>query len=99
MRFLFGSIADWDGLFREAYRTCKPGGWVESFEPSVITRSDHREVPSDSYLARFSQFFVDGGKKVGRTFLVVDDEIQRKAMEAAGFVDIKEHNWKVSRRD
>ncbi|CAJ0552277.1 Ff.00g062560.m01.CDS01 [Fusarium sp. VM40] len=34
IRWLIGSIPDWNQLFREAYKTCKPGGWVESFEPS-----------------------------------------------------------------
>ena len=95
MRFLFGSIVDWDALFADAYRTCKPGGWVESAEASAILRSDHEEIPENTAISQWGKVFVEGGKKIGRPFTVVDDGLQRKGMEKAGFVDIKEHNWKV----
>lgn len=95
MRFLFGSIADWDALFADAYRTCKPGGWLESHEASAIARSDHEEIPDSAAISQWTKFFVEGGRKTGRLFTVVDDGLQRKAMEKAGFVDIQEHNWKV----
>lgn len=49
-------------------------------------------------MRQWTEVFVDGGEKVGRTFLVVDEELQRKGMEAAGFVDIQEYNWKVRER-
>lgn len=39
--------------------------------------------------------FHEGGKTVGRNFNVVDDDVARKAMEAAGFVDIQEYTYKV----
>lgn len=95
MRFLMGSIVDWDALFANAYRTCKPGGWVETAEASCVVRSDHEEIPDNAAIMQWTKFFVEGGKKSGRTFTVVDDELQRKGMEKAGFVDIQEHNWKV----
>lgn len=39
--------------------------------------------------------FHEGGKTVGRGFNVVDDDVARKSMEAAGFVDIQEYTYKV----
>ena len=39
--------------------------------------------------------FHEGGKTIGRKFNVVDDDVARKSMEAAGFVDIKEYTYKV----
>lgn len=96
MRFLLGSISDWDTLFAEAYRTCSPGGWVESFEASAVAKSDHEEIPDSAAISQWTKFLVEGGKKMGRSFTVVDDELQRKAMEKAGFVNIEEHNWKVT---
>ena len=96
MRWLAGSIPDWNALFAEAYRTCKPGGWVESFEPSPHLESDHGPVPEDSAVGQWGRFFTEGGEKTGRTFSVVDDDLQRKGMEAAGFVDIGEFSFKVS---
>ena len=97
IRWLMGSIADWTALFEQAYKACKPGGWVESLEGSCYVESDHCDLPDTSALGQWSKFFVEGGKKLGRTFLVVEDDLQRKGMEAAGFVDIQETTFKVSR--
>lgn len=57
--------------------------------------SDDGTVLKTSAMGQWASFFVEGGKKLGQTFLVVDEGIQRKAMEAAGFVDIQERNIKV----
>ncbi|SPO03577.1 related to TAM domain methyltransferase [Cephalotrichum gorgonifer] len=95
MRWLLGSITDWTALFAEAYKACSPGGWVESLEPSCQFQSDHTGIPDDSALGQWGKFFIEGGKKIGQSFTVLEDNIQRKAMEAAGFVDIQEFQFKV----
>ena len=95
LRWLIGSIPDWDALFAEAYKACKPGGWVESLEGSCFVESDDCDLPDTSALGQWSKFFVEGGKQLGRTFLVVEEDLQRKGMEAAGFVDIQERIFKV----
>ena len=96
MRYLFGSIPDWNALFTEAYKACKPGGWVESCETSAQVHSDHVEIPEESAVAQWGKFWIEGGRKLGRTCEVVDDDLQVKGMEAAGFVDIQVRNFKVS---
>lgn len=95
MRWLFGSIADWDALYAEAFKTLKPGGWVESPESSLQVESDHVEIPDNSALGQWGKFFIEGGERMGRTCKVVDEDLQRKGMEAAGFVDIQVHEFKV----
>ncbi|KAL4728177.1 hypothetical protein ACLX1H_004914 [Fusarium chlamydosporum] len=95
MRWLIGSIAHWTDLFKEAYRSLKPGGWVESYEPSSTVESDDNTVLPGSAMSQWQKFFVEGGRKIGRPFTVFDDDIQRKAMQEAGFVDIEERNFKV----
>lgn len=45
---------------------------------------------------QWGKFFVEGGKKIGRSFTIVEDGVQRSAMEKAGFVDLEEKNFKVS---
>lgn len=94
-RWLIGSIPDWNALLAEAYTACRPGGWVETVEPSCIVESDHVELPETSALRQWGRFFAEGGKRLGRTFTVVSEGLQRKAMEVAGFTDIQEFDYKV----
>ncbi|KAK2686194.1 hypothetical protein QWA68_014609 [Fusarium oxysporum] len=95
LRWLAGSIPDWYQFFREAYKTCKPGGWVESFEPSAIITSDNDTVKETSALGQWGKLFIEGAKKFGMSFSVYEEELQRKAMEAAGFVDIQQYEYKA----
>jgi hypothetical protein len=95
MRYLTGSIIDWRALFREAFRCCKPGGYIESLESAPWLESDDKTVTDKTAMSQCGKLFVQGGLKIGRSFTLVDDEEQRKGMEAAGFVDIQEFNIKV----
>lgn len=95
MRWLVGSIPDWRFLYSEAFRCCKPGGWIESHETSSIITSDDGSVAPKSAMDQWGKFFIEGGKKLGSTFTVIEDEIQKKEMEKAGFVDIHEFEYKV----
>ncbi|KUI55877.1 Phosphoethanolamine N-methyltransferase 3 [Cytospora mali] len=95
MRYLVGSIMDWTALFKEAYATLKPGAWLESFEGSPHMISDDGTVPDKSAISQWGKFFEEGGKAIGRSFLVIDQGIQKKAMEEAGFVDIQEWDFKA----
>ncbi|KAL2679381.1 hypothetical protein Neosp_010155 [[Neocosmospora] mangrovei] len=95
MRWLVGSIPDWDKLFTQAYRCCRPDGWVESFEPSPFFTSDDGTVKEESALGQWGKFFIEGGKKFGMNFTIVEDDVQVKAMEAAGFVDIHTFEYKT----
>lgn len=58
-------------------------------------QSDHVALPHESALGQWGRFFVEGGKKIGRTFTVLEDGVQRRAMERAGFVNIQEYDFKV----
>ncbi|KAH7625497.1 S-adenosyl-L-methionine-dependent methyltransferase [Sordaria sp. MPI-SDFR-AT-0083] len=89
MRLLIGVVQDWHALFRQAYRTCKPGGYVESFVSSAQFTSDDGSVKPGSALDQWGKVFTQGGEKFGRTFNVIEEDLQRSGMEAAGFVDIE----------
>ncbi|KAF4981730.1 hypothetical protein FZEAL_2532 [Fusarium zealandicum] len=95
MRWLIGSISRWDDLFTQAYRCCRPGGWVESFEPSPFITSDDGSVKEDSAMGQWGKFFIKGGKQFGLGFTIAEEDKQKKAMEAAGFVDVQEFNFKT----
>ncbi|KAH6884440.1 S-adenosyl-L-methionine-dependent methyltransferase [Thelonectria olida] len=94
MRWLMGSIKDWNALTFEAFRVCKPGGWVESHEASSTISSDDNTVDPDSAMGQWGKFFIEGSKKIGSSFTIVEDGMQRKAMEAAGFINIQEFDFK-----
>jgi len=95
MRYLNGCIIDWVALFHEAYKSLKPGGWLQSYEASPTVLSDDGTLHEHTAVSRWGSLFVDGGKKIGRTFLVVNDGLQVTAMKEAGFVDIEERWIKV----
>ncbi|KAF5579157.1 mRNA 3 end-processing YTH1 [Fusarium pseudoanthophilum] len=96
MRWLVGSIADWKSLFKEAYKCLKPGGYIESYEPSSRVESDDGTVQPGSALSQWEKFFVEGGRKIGRPFTIFEENVQREGMREAGFVDIEERDFKNS---
>ncbi|KAK0745700.1 S-adenosyl-L-methionine-dependent methyltransferase [Schizothecium vesticola] len=85
MRYLFGSIGDWPALLKQAYRSCKPGGYVESFEASCVFQSDDGSLKPGSPMDEWGKVFVEAGRRFGRPFDVVGDGIVEKAFEEAGF--------------
>ncbi|KAJ4328937.1 hypothetical protein N0V84_000506 [Fusarium piperis] len=95
IRWLFGSIIDWTALFKQAYKTLKPGGYIETHEPSIRFESDDGTVNDKTAMGQLGKIFVEGGKKMGRSMTVLEDGIQRKALEGAGFEAIEEANFKT----
>ncbi|KAL6399709.1 hypothetical protein AUP68_17116 [Ilyonectria robusta] len=95
IRYLVGTIPDWTELFKQAYKGLKPGCYLESFEASPTIESDDGTVTPESAMGQWADIFIEGSKTTGRTFTVLADNLQRKAMEEAGFVDIEEWNFKV----
>ncbi|KAA8622073.1 hypothetical protein SMACR_09972 [Sordaria macrospora] len=89
MRALAGIVDDWYKIFRNAFRCCKPGGYVESMGTSINVLSDDGSVKPGSAMDQWGKVFEEGGKQLGRVFTVYEDDLQRKGMEAAGFVDIE----------
>lgn len=95
IRYLVGSIPDWDALFREAFRVLKPGGYVESLEPSSLFQSDDGSVKEGSALDRWGKVFNEGGRKIGRSFNLIGDDVQRMGMIHAGFDEPVVDDFKV----
>lgn len=98
MRLLSGAIADWTALFRQAYRCCKSGGWVQSGDVDAIFESDDGTLDANPVLAKWNEMYREASRKVSRSFTVVSDDLQRKGMEEAGFADITVANFKVGSR-
>ncbi|RYP09002.1 hypothetical protein DL765_008599 [Monosporascus sp. GIB2] len=95
MRYLLGSIIDWTALFNQAYKVLKPGGYLESYEASVRQESDDGSIPPGSAMDQWGKLFWEAGRKLRRSFRVYQDNLQVKAMEEAGFVDIQVWEFKA----
>jgi SAM-dependent methyltransferase len=96
IRYLFGAIKDWTELFSQAYRVTKPGGWIQSCEAEPLIHSDDGTVLPDSCFATlWADLYTEGGAKMGSTFRVLTEGLQRKGLEEAGFVDLQEANFKL----
>jgi Methylase involved in ubiquinone/menaquinone biosynthesis len=95
LRTMLGTIADWKKFYQEAYRCCKPGGWLEHHEEEPKWTGYNGEVTEDSPMGQWYKVFSEGGKKFGRTFTLISEDVQKKYMEEAGFVDIQVKDFKV----
>ncbi|KAG6172688.1 hypothetical protein E4U51_006977 [Claviceps purpurea] len=93
MRYIVGGIQDWGALFKEAYRCCTPGGWVESIEYDVEFRSDDGTTELEPVLASFGELFREASKILKRPLYV--QEIQPQALDEAGFIDKKIVRYKL----
>lgn len=44
---LYGTFSDWGELYRQAFRSLQPGGWIENMEINIHLYSDIPEVKDD----------------------------------------------------
>ncbi|KAM5349565.1 hypothetical protein ACJ41O_006070 [Fusarium nematophilum] len=95
MRYLVGSVQDWFALYRQAYKVCKPGGWIESYEGIPRMDSDDGTVSEDTAMYAWGKTFIEAGKNINRSFTVVDENLQEEGMRAAGLVDIESRTFKI----
>ncbi|KDN70415.1 hypothetical protein CSUB01_12431, partial [Colletotrichum sublineola] len=94
-RGLIGAIMDWKALFSEAYRCLKPGQWFETIEPSFRIEDRRHDIPHDSPLRRWENFFVESGMNRGTSFAVLEENTQRETLERVGFIDIQEQDLEI----
>ncbi len=99
VRNMLGTIIDWPAFYREAFRCCKLGGWIEHHDEAAAFRSDIAEIQEDSAMGQWEKVFSQGGRKLGRTFRVLQDNLQKQGMEEAGFVDVVVKDYKCPMGD
>ncbi|KAL6407368.1 hypothetical protein AUP68_10199 [Ilyonectria robusta] len=96
IRYLQGSIEDWNKLYGQLYRFLKPGGWFQHIEPDLQMLSDNPEivVGDDHIFSRWAQSFREVGEKIGRTFDFSDRKMETLAKDA-GFTSVTFQNHKI----
>ncbi|OSS50807.1 hypothetical protein B5807_04578 [Epicoccum nigrum] len=92
-RCLYGCVADWPAFYKEVLAHLQPGAYFEQVEMSVAPKSDDGTVLPDSMFDQWGKTSLLLGDKFGKTLRVVDEA--KGNMQAAGFVDIVEHRWKL----
>ncbi|CCE28843.1 uncharacterized protein CPUR_02532 [Claviceps purpurea 20.1] len=93
MRYIVGGIQDWTAFFKEAYRCCAPGGWVESLEYEAEICSDDGSTNLEPVLASYGELFRQAGEVMKRPLFV--HEILPQALEEAGFIDKRVVRYKI----
>ncbi|EMT74556.1 mRNA 3'-end-processing protein YTH1 [Fusarium odoratissimum] len=93
MRYLIGAIADWGALFKEAFRCCKPGGFVESVEVNPTFLSDDETASDVMAVQTWNKLFREASKTFGRSFCEIEGDVE--FLVAAGFVDLQVTDFKV----
>jgi hypothetical protein len=71
----------------------QPGGYFEQIEMSVVPKSDDGTVTPDSIFELWGKTSLLLGDKFGKSLRTVDES--KAGMEAAGFVNVVEHRWKL----
>jgi hypothetical protein len=108
-RSLYGCVADWATFYKEALEYVaisvhkfsktnfpshlKPGGWFEQVEISVVPKSDDGTVEPDSIFEQWGKISLQLGDEFGKSLRTVDES--RAGIEAAGFINVVEHRWKL----
>ncbi|KAF4993409.1 hypothetical protein FGRMN_6496 [Fusarium graminum] len=97
VRFLQGSIDDWDRLYSQVYRCLKPGGWFQHIEPDLLMASQNpaQKTNDDEHIfTRWAKVFTQVGQITGRTFEFSDRKLEILA-KTAGFSQITFDTHKV----
>ncbi|KAL0632849.1 hypothetical protein Q9L58_008278 [Maublancomyces gigas] len=68
IRNLGGAIKDWEKLLTEAYKHCRPGGWVDIAEYEMVCFSDDGSVQESMTLSKFYVLINQAVEKSGRGF-------------------------------
>ncbi|KAH0612473.1 uncharacterized protein H6S33_008853 [Morchella sextelata] len=68
IRHLSGAIKDWEILYTEAYKHCKPGGWIDIAEYEMDIFSDDGTLPPDCELKKFYTLVSQAADITGREF-------------------------------
>ncbi|KAL9124912.1 MAG: hypothetical protein Q9217_005805 [Psora testacea] len=92
VRLLYGSVADWDALYRQCYDHLAPGGYLEQAEICPVLESDDSSIPPGSVFEEGGRLALECGVQNGKPM-----DIQRHIkgwITKAGFVDVVEEKYK-----
>jgi SAM-dependent methyltransferase len=92
-RTMCGSIADWSGLFQQAWNHIRPGGWLEMQEFEMMLYSDDSDLEQTEYISNWLNIVNGASRRFGKPFN--DSGRLRQGMVEAGFASVHEEIYKV----
>ncbi|KAH8772449.1 methyltransferase family protein [Hyaloscypha sp. PMI_1271] len=92
-RFMLGCFADWPAVYRGAFKTLKPGGWLEHHEGTPDPQSEDGTVTPDNPFGRWGLLIAQAGQILGKDFAV--GYHTKKFMEEVGFINVVEKKYKL----
>ncbi|KAK3494910.1 S-adenosyl-L-methionine-dependent methyltransferase [Neurospora hispaniola] len=95
VRFFVGAIEDWNAFYREAFKVCKPGGWIEHYDHSPVVTSDDGSVVPGSAMDTYGKVLAEAARRIGRSATLADDDTMEEGLKAAGFVNIQTKRMKM----
>jgi len=93
IRHLNGAIKDWGRLLEQAYRSLKPGGYIDVSEYEMFLLSDDGTLSEDSSLFRFYALLNEASDKIGKEFRIAAN--LGPLLQAAGFVGTHHESMKL----
>ncbi|KAK3400617.1 S-adenosyl-L-methionine-dependent methyltransferase [Sordaria brevicollis] len=93
MRWITGTVNNWHTLYKEAYRCCKPGGWIEHLDCSGAIWSDDGTVEEDMAIGQWGKIWQEAGRRLGTPFDILEKNTQEEGMRGAGFVNISKTTY------
>ncbi|RYC89069.1 hypothetical protein BFJ63_vAg8025 [Fusarium oxysporum f. sp. narcissi] len=96
IRYLQGTIGDWDRLYGQMYKALKPGGWFQHIEPDLQMLSQNSEIKVDDehIFTRWAKVFTQVGETIGCTFDFSNGKLSTLAKDA-GFVSVTPQTHKI----
>ncbi|RPB03580.1 S-adenosyl-L-methionine-dependent methyltransferase [Choiromyces venosus 120613-1] len=88
IRYMMACISDWPKLFKQAYRVTKPGGYLESAEPTLQIFCNDGSLDLESPMAMWSKNMIKSADLFGKPGNIA--HLTKGWMIDAGFVNVEE---------
>ena len=96
LRWLSGAAKDWPEIYRQAYRYCNPGGWIEHIDTSTVCYSDDGSVNEKHAMVQWSKVWQEAARRTGYPVDLIEKNRMEEGMKAAGFTNIVSKDYPVS---
>lgn len=88
------SVKSWPMFYKNAFESCKPGGWVENQEFDLNFTSDDGTLTADAATVKWQDLWNHGVASVGMTGRC-DPQQMANQMKEAGFVNVVVRPFKM----